>query len=157
MLQYSALLSNLSFTNIGTAKQTEKPEYLEHLLQVLFDQLQQAPAYSHYLPQTRHPVLLPILEKLSDPLLFNLSLQQLLQNFSVSDRHLLRLSQQELQLSLSEWRNRAKIVYAIHQIRQGTSIKRLAYDLGYQHSSSFIEFLKDIQAKHLFKSEIIRQ
>ncbi|MCV9898141.1 UNVERIFIED_CONTAM: AraC family transcriptional regulator, partial [Cronobacter sakazakii] len=43
-----------------------------------------------------HPVLLPILEKLSDPLLFNLSLQQLLQNFSVSDRHLLRLSQQEL-------------------------------------------------------------
>ncbi|TPU23018.1 helix-turn-helix domain-containing protein, partial [Acinetobacter baumannii] len=79
-----------------------------------------------------------ILEKLSDPLLFNLSLQQLLQNFSVSDRHLLRLSQQELQLSLSEWRNRAKIVYAIHQIRQGTSIKRLAYDLGYQHSSSFI-------------------
>ncbi|MEK5768685.1 AraC family transcriptional regulator, partial [Acinetobacter schindleri] len=60
-------------------KQTEKPEYLEHLLQVLFDQLQQAPAYSHYLPQTRHPVLLPILEKLSDPLLFNLSLQQLLQ------------------------------------------------------------------------------
>ncbi|AOX87512.1 hypothetical protein KAB06_00200 [Acinetobacter baumannii] len=123
-------------------KQTEKPEYLEHLLQVLFDQLQQAPAYSHYLPQTRHPVLLPILEKLSDPLLFNLSLQQLLQNFSVSDRHLLRLSQQELQLSLSEWRNRAKIVYAIHQIRQGTPIKRLAYDLGYQHSSSFIEFFK---------------
>ncbi|MGM7310695.1 AraC family transcriptional regulator [Acinetobacter baumannii] len=123
-------------------KQTETPEYLEHLLQVLFDQLQQAPAYSHYLPQTRHPVLLPILEKLSDSLLFNLSLQQLLQNFSVSDRHLLRLSQQELQLSLSEWRNRAKIVYAIHQIRQGTSIKRLAYDLGYQHSSSFIEFFK---------------
>jgi AraC-type DNA-binding domain-containing proteins len=123
-------------------KQNGKPEYLEHLLQVLFDQLQQATAYSHYLPQTRHPVLLPILEKLSDPLFFNQSLQQLLQNFSVSDRHLLRLSQQELQLSLSEWRNRAKIVYAIHQIRQGMSIKRLAYDLGYQHSSSFIEFFK---------------
>lgn len=68
----------------------------------------------------------------------------------------MRLSQQELQLSLSEWRNRAKIVYAIHQIRQGMPIKRLAYDLGYQHSSSFIEFLKDIQVKHLFKSETIR-
>jgi hypothetical protein len=38
-------------------KQDTRPEYLEHLLQVLFDQLKQAPAYSHYLPQSTHPVL----------------------------------------------------------------------------------------------------
>ena len=60
----------------------------------------------------------------------------------MSERHLLRLSQQELQLSLSEWRNRAKILYAIAQIRQGMTVKKLAYELGYQHSSSFIEFFK---------------
>lgn len=123
-------------------KQAAKPEYLEHLLQVLFDQLKQAPAHSHYLPQSSHPILVPILEKLSDPELFNLSLQQVLHNFSVSDRHLLRLSQQELQLSLSEWRNRAKIIFAIHRIRQGMTIKQLAFALGYHHSSSFIEFFK---------------
>ena len=123
-------------------KQAAPPEYLEHLLQVLFDQLKQAPAYSHYLPQSSHPVLAPILEQLADPNLFHNSLQQVLQRFTVSERHLLRLSQQELQLSLSEWRNRAKIIFAINQIRQGMTIKQLTFALGYQHSSSFIEFFK---------------
>ncbi|WP_038345808.1 helix-turn-helix transcriptional regulator [Acinetobacter sp. A47] len=123
-------------------KQATAPEYLEHLLQVLYDQLKQAPAYSHYLPQSSHPVLSLILQQLADPDQFDQSLQQILQRFAVSERHLLRLSQQELQLSLSEWRNRAKIIYAINQIRQGMTIKQLAFNLGYHHSSSFIEFFK---------------
>lgn len=123
-------------------KQNPAPEYLEHLLQVLFDQLKQAPAYTHYLPQSTHPTLAPILDQLANPELFHMSLQQVLYNFTVSERHVLRLSQQELQLSLSEWRNRAKIIFAINQIRQGTTIKQLAYTLGYHHSSSFIEFFK---------------
>ncbi|MFW2003182.1 AraC family transcriptional regulator [Acinetobacter ursingii] len=116
-------------------------EYLR-LLQVLFDQMLAADCYDHYLPQTTHPTLAPILDKLGQAQLFNSSLQQILQSFQISERHALRLSQQELQLSLSEWRNRAKIVYAIGQIQQGTAIKRIALDLGYQHSSSFIEFFK---------------
>ena len=113
-----------------------------HLLQVLVDQLKAAPAYEHYLPQSNHISLKPLLQQLSNPELFHKSLQQLLNNASMSERHLLRLSQQELQLSLSEWRNRAKILYAITQIRQGKTVKKLAYELGYQHSSSFIEFFK---------------
>ena len=113
-----------------------------HLLQVLVDQLKAAPAYEHYLPQSNHISLKPLLQQLSNPELFHKSLQQLLSNASMSERHLLRLSQQELQLSLSEWRNRAKILYAITQIRQGKTVKKLAYELGYQHSSSFIEFFK---------------
>lgn len=117
------------------------PHY-QHLLQVLFDQLKTAPAYEHYLPQTNHVLLQPLLQQLASPALFHKSLQQLLRDSSISERHLLRLSQQELQLSLSEWRNRAKILYAITQIRQGKTVKKLAYELGYQHSSSFIEFFK---------------
>jgi len=120
------------------------PDSIEYqrLLQVLFDQMLAANCYDHYLPQTTHPTLAPILDKLGQAQLFNSSLQQILQSFQISERHALRLSQQELQLSLSEWRNRAKIVYAIGQIQQGTAIKRIALDLGYQHSSSFIEFFK---------------
>jgi AraC-like DNA-binding protein len=126
----------------SNSRTTKAKEYLEHLLQVLFDQLKQAPAYSHYLPQSTHPTLAPILDQLANPELFHMSLQQVLYNFTVSERHVLRLSQQELQLSLSEWRNRAKIIFAINQIRQGMTIKQLAYTLGYHHSSSFIEFFK---------------
>ena len=113
-----------------------------HLLNVLMDQLKAAPCYEHYLPQSNHMMLKPVLQHLANPALFQHSLSQILSNFALSERHLLRLSQQELQLSLSEWRNRAKILYAITQIRQGKSVKHLAYQLGYQHSSSFIEFFK---------------
>ncbi|WP_445114620.1 AraC family transcriptional regulator [Acinetobacter sp. WZC-1] len=118
------------------------PVYQQHLLQILLDQIQLAPAYDQYLPQSNHPVLQPILKQLADPQQFTSSLQQIIAPFHLSERHVLRLSQQQLQIPISEWRNRAKIIYAISQLRQGSSIKHISYELGYQHSSSFIEFFK---------------
>jgi len=78
--------------------------YFRHLLQVILDQLSSAPKHHHYLPQTHHPALKPILEDLAAPALFQM--------------------------------------YAIMQLRQGKSIKALSFELGYQHSSNFIEFFK---------------
>lgn len=141
-LSIRPFLRHLVHEILGQKQQDITTPHYQHLLQVLFDQLKTAPAYEHYLPQTNHVLLQPLLQQLASPALFHKSLQQLLRDSSISERHLLRLSQQELQLSLSEWRNRAKILYAITQIRQGKTVKKLAYELGYQHSSSFIEFFK---------------
>ena len=127
-------------------EQHTTPPY-RHLLQVLFDQLKTAPKHQHYLPQSHDAVLKPILAQLTDVDHFSLSLQRCLSNVGLSERQLLRLSQNELQMSLSEWRNRAKIIYAIQQLRAGQSIKALSYELGYQHSSSFIEFFKRYTGK----------
>ena len=118
------------------------PEYYEQLLQLLFRQIQKSTHYQHYLPQSNHPILKPILDRLSETQHFHLSLQEILDQVQISERHALRLSQQQLQMSLSEWRNRSKIIYAISQIQQGVSIKKIGLELGYQHSSSFIEFFK---------------
>ena len=118
------------------------PEYHEQLLQLLFRQIQKSTHYQHYLPQSNHPILKPILDRLSETQHFHLSLQEILDQVQISERHALRLSQQQLQMSLSEWRNRSKIIYAISQIQQGVSIKKIGLELGYQHSSSFIEFFK---------------
>lgn len=123
-------------------QQQTTTDYYQHLLQVLLDQLRLAPTHQQYLPQTDHPRLTPILKALSDPERLQQSLQQVLSEFPLSERHILRLSQQQLQLSLSEWRNRVKIVFSIHQLQQGVAIKRIAYQLGFQHSSSFINFFK---------------
>ena len=113
-----------------------------HLLQVLLDQLVIAPKYNHYLPQSHHPILKKILDQLAAPENLACSLHQLISDAPITERHLLRLCQQELNMSISEWRNRAKILYAITQLCQGASIKKVGYDLGYNHSSSFIEFFK---------------
>ena len=83
-----------------------------------------------------------ILQQLADPAFFMQSLAQIFATFDLSERHILRLCQRELNMPISEWRNRAKIIYAVSQLRQGRSIKSISYALGYQHSSSFIEFFK---------------
>ncbi len=116
--------------------------YLQNLRQILLDQLMAAPCHDQYLPQSHHPVLNPILKQLAEPTLFHHPLQQLLTQFQLSERHILRLSQQELSMSISEWRNRAKLVYAMLQLHRGVSIKKISLELGYQQSSSFIEFFK---------------
>ncbi len=116
--------------------------YHQHLLQILLDQLTFAPCYDQYLPQSHHPVLEPILKKLADSTRFSATLQQILAEFELSERHILRLSQRELSMSISEWRNRSKIVYAIMQLHHGQSIKKISLELGYKQSSSFIEFFK---------------
>ncbi len=99
--------------------QPDEIERYRHLLQVLLDQLLHAPKHQHYLPQSHHVVLKPILEFLARSEHFVLSLQQCLSQFSLSERQLLRLSQTELNMSLAEWRNRAKIVYAIQKLENG--------------------------------------
>ena len=116
--------------------------YYQHLLQLILDQIRLSPAYDYYLPQSNHPILAIILQRLADPALFMKSLAQIFAAFDLSERHILRLCQQELNMPISEWRNRAKIIYAISQLQQGLSIKSIGYALGYQHSSSFIEFFK---------------
>lgn len=121
---------------------SENLENYRHLLQVLLDQLIAAPKYNHYLPQSHHPVLKDILLKLRLPENLACSLQQLIAEAPITERHLLRLCQQELNMTISEWRNRAKLIYAISQIQQGSSIKKIGLELGYQHTSSFIAFFK---------------
>lgn len=116
--------------------------YYEHLLQLLLDQIQNSSCYEHYLPQSEHPILKPILQDLSNPIFFSKSLHEVLNTFQITERHALRLCQEQLKLPLSEWRNRAKIIYAISLLQRGYSVKKIGLELGYQHSSSFIEFFK---------------
>jgi len=118
------------------------PVYYEHLLQLLVDLIQNSSHYDHYLPKSNHLALKPILDHLANPAYFNKTLYEVLEIFQITERHALRLSQEQLKLSLSEWRNRAKIIHAISLIQQGDSIKKISLELGYQYTSSFIEFFK---------------
>lgn len=124
-----------------------KLNYKKHLLEIIFDQLCMATTHDHYLPQSHLAILERILEQLKCPTRFQQSLAQILSEFDISERHCARLSQQHLGMSLAEWRNRAKIIFAIAALQQGQGVKKIAYDLGYQHSSSFIAFFKRYTAK----------
>lgn len=124
-----------------------KRKYKQHLLEIIFDQLRMATTHDHYLPQSHLAILKDILNQLKHPARFQHSLTQILSEFEISERHCARLSQQHLGMSLAEWRNRAKIIFAIEALQQGQGVKKIAYELGYKHSSSFISFFKRYTGK----------
>lgn len=118
-----------------------------HLLQVIFDQLKNAESYNQYLPKSSHPLLISILEEIGNTKRFNEATSKILQEFKISERHIFRLCLQEFEISLTEWRNRAKLLFAIAELQNKKTIKEVSYQLGYQHSSSFIEFFKRYTGK----------
>lgn len=113
-----------------------------HKLLVLFDELSLAPGDDYYLPLSHDTALKPLLDFMLQAEHHALKLGDICQHFSISERHLLRLTQQQFQMPISEWRNRAKLIYSMDRLKAGQSVKRIALDLGYQHPSAFIEFFK---------------
>lgn len=128
-------------------KQKSNSKAYQHLLQVIYDQLCSADSYDQYLPKTNHEVLIPVLKEVGDSTKFDIATSVLIDQFKISERHLFRLCQEELKMSLNEWRNRAKILFAVAQLQNGKNIKTVSYQLGYQHSSSFIDFFKKYTCK----------
>jgi len=123
-------------------KKIGQHSYYHHLLQVILDQISLADTYNDYLPQTNHSILAPIFSELSSVNRLHEPTSKILSEFTISERHILRLTHQEMNISIREWRDRAKILYAISQLKKNTSIKEISYKLGYRHCSSFIEFFK---------------
>lgn len=113
-----------------------------HKLLVLFDELKTAPSFDHYLPLTQNLTIKPIVDFLLQTPHHALKLNDVSSYFAISERHLLRIWQDEFAMSISEWRNRAKLMYAMDALKQQQSSKKIALDLGYQHASAFIEFFK---------------
>lgn len=117
------------------------------LSHVIIDQIQQATCYDRYLPWSYHPKLEPILKQIQQYPASLLTIQQCAEMVNISERHLLRLSQQELKMSLNEWRTRAKLLIAIDMLEKQQSIKSIAAYLGYQSSSAFISMFHRMTGK----------
>ena len=117
------------------------PEHLR-MLHVLLDQLHHAILVGSYLPSTEHPVLIKVLNYLHDHPEDNSTLADLAAQVNVTERTLSRYSQTELSMSLSEWRQRLKIMKSMSMLNQGKTVENIALDLGYASSSAFINMFK---------------
>lgn len=118
-----------------------KAEHLR-LLQVILDQLHHAPLMGSYLPRTDHPVLAHVLNDLHAHPADQSSLQQIAERHHVTERTLARYSQQELGMSLNEWRQRLKVMKAMSMLNQHKTVENIALDLGYASASAFINMFK---------------
>ena len=110
----------------------------ERLLQVLVDQLAQAPVAGSYLPTSDDPVLAPLLQALLTNPGDSRSLPELASAFHTTERTLLRRFQRDLGMSFAEWRQRLRVVTAMPLLQAGQTVETIALDLGYGSASAFI-------------------
>lgn len=119
----------------------------KRLARVIIDQIQQATCYDRFLPWSQHPKLEPILKQIQQQPASLVTIQQCADLVGLSERHILRLSQQELHMSLNDWRSRAKLLIAIDMLGQQHSINQIASYLGYHSASAFIHMFQRMTGK----------
>jgi AraC-like DNA-binding protein len=114
----------------------------ERLLQVLVDQLIQAPRAGSYLPTSDDPQLSTVLRLLESQPGDNRSLPKLAHAAHTTERTLMRRARRDLGMSLSEWRQRLRVVKAMPLLEAGQTVETIALDLGYGSASAFITMFK---------------
>jgi AraC-like DNA-binding protein len=112
------------------------------LLQVLVDQLANAPAAGSYLPSSDDPALGAVLRLLEENPGDNRSLPALAAAAHTTERTLMRRCQRDLGMSLADWRQRLRVVKAMPLLEAGQTVETIALDLGYGSASSFISMFK---------------
>lgn len=112
------------------------------LLRVLVDQLSTCTTTGSFIPRTDDTDLDAILQALRDNPADNRTLSELAATFGMSERTLMRRCQQELGMSLTEWRQRLRLVHALPLLRSGHKVESIAFDLGYTTSSAFIAMFR---------------
>jgi AraC-like DNA-binding protein len=112
------------------------------LMQVLLDQLAQAPRAGSYLPGSDDPALGAVLRMLQAHPGDNRSLPALAQAAHSTERTLMRRAQRDLGMSVAEWRQRLRVVKAMPLLEAGQTVETIALDLGYGSASAFISMFK---------------
>lgn len=112
------------------------------LFRVLIDQLALAPQQGSYLPMSDDALLGPVLTALEKDPADSSSVASWAKKMHTTERTLERRCQQHLGLSLSDWRQRLRVVKALAMLEAGRSVEAIALDLGYSSASAFIAMFR---------------
>lgn len=116
----------------------------QRLLRVLVDQLATCSPTGSYIPATSDPRLDAVLHALRDNPADNRPLSALAIAAHMSERTLVRHCRRELGMSLTEWRQRLRIVSALPLLHDGRSVESVALEMGYATSSAFIAMYRRV-------------
>lgn len=142
VIKVSPLLRELILkaVEVGDAYPFDSPGF--RLMQVILDELGQAEATPLHLPMARDGRLLRVMEALLDDPGDNRSLHDWADSAGASSRTLARLFVRETGLTFGAWRKRLLLQEAIDRLDRGDSVTKVAFELGYQSLSAFIEMFR---------------
>lgn len=147
VLKVSALLRELILKAVAIGEEYQPDSVGWRLMQVLLDELRMAEATPLHLPMARDERVMRIIETLLANPEDCRELREWSKLAGASSRTLARLFLAETGLTFGQWRKRLVLQEAVKRLDQGQPVTRIAFDLGYQSLSAFIEmFRKELGA-----------
>ncbi|KAF1055667.1 MAG: HTH-type transcriptional regulator NimR [Stenotrophomonas maltophilia] len=110
----------------------------QHLIEVLLDEIREAPRQRMHLPMPRDRRLLKIVSQLLADPADERSLAQWAHWAGLSPRSLTRHFREETTLSFAQWRQQARLAEALRLLSEGRSVADIARQLGFSSSSAFV-------------------
>lgn len=112
------------------------------LMMVIIDELVQAESTELHLPMGHDERLLRVMEALLKNPGDSRELDELAKIAGASSRTLSRLFVRETGMTFGAWRKRLLLQEAVDRLGKGHNVTRVAFDLGYQSLSAFIEMFR---------------
>jgi len=127
---------------IDNIYQPDTPQW--RVMQVILDELADLQQTPLSLPLPADKRLMPVVEHLLQNPSDNRGLDYWAKESGASSRTLARLFMKQTGLNFSEWRMQLRLLEAVERLSQGESVTRLAFELGYNSPSAFINMFRKV-------------
>jgi AraC-like DNA-binding protein len=134
----SPLLAELLLRAVAYGNDYPPDGPASRLAQVMLDELASMEVSPLLLPISKDPRLARVMNRIIDDPGSRLGLADLSRGVGASPRTLARLFTEETGMTFSQWRTRVRLVESIERLGRGASVTRVASDLGYRSTSSFV-------------------
>jgi len=142
ILALSSLLKEI-VSRISEWKQNPPtPEFRQHLLTVLCDEIQNAVEQPLHLPMPSDRRLRRFVEEMSKEPQSERNLDAWARFTGMSKRSLLRNFQLETGMTIGQWRQHLRMLAALEKLSNGTSVQETCFAVGYSSVSAFIKTFK---------------
>lgn len=142
ILSLSPLLSEIVFRISEWKQNPPTPEFRQHLLTVLCDEIQNANRQPLHLPLPSDPRLKRFVEEMAKEPQNERNLNAWARFTGMSKRSLLRNFQQETGMTMGQWRKHLRMQLALEKLSNGSSVTEACFAVGYNSVSAFIKTFK---------------
>jgi len=141
-IQVSSFLRELILKacQIGSDYLLESPE--GRIMQVLVDELKSIKPTKTFLPFSDHPSIKPIMNALIENPGDKRSLEELAELGFTTPRTVSRIFLKEVGVPFGIWRKQVRLMEAVLRLEKGCSVSQIAFELGYNSPSAFIEVFR---------------
>ncbi|VTY40142.1 HTH-type transcriptional regulator NimR [Xylophilus ampelinus] len=117
------------------------------VMRLILDEICAAPRVPLHVPMPRDARLLRICRALLEDPGREGDLEHWARHGALGRRTLTRLFREETGITFTLWRQQLRLMEALRQLSQGTSVTTVAYDLGYESPSAFTAMFRRVMGK----------